>query len=90
MRKKKLNRSRRVEGTPDVSLIEMESSACVFFGDNNVNADRSERGQKTQVTPGRCFLFVFPSSEVIDEHLGLMSVKAYHVYLRTNFFRNML
>lgn len=46
MRKKKLNRSRRVEETPDVSLIEMESSARVFFDDDNANADRSKGVRK--------------------------------------------
>jgi len=38
--------SKRVEGTPDVSLIEMKSSAYVFFGDNNANVDRSEGIEK--------------------------------------------
>lgn len=67
MRKKKLNRSRRVEGTPDVSLIEMESSACVFFNDNNAKRRSLRRARENAGNACCCFLFVFPSSEVIDE-----------------------
>lgn len=68
-----------------MSLIEMESSTCVFFGDNNANADRSEGVGENAGNAGRCFLFVFPSSEVIDEHSGPVSVKAYRVCLAINF-----
>lgn len=50
----------------------------------------AQKGSENAGNSRRCFLFVFPSSEVIDEHLGLMSVKAYHVYLALTFFRNKL
>jgi len=50
----------------------------------------AQKGSESAGNARRCFLFVFPSSEVIDEHLGPMSVKAYHVCLALNFFRNVL
>lgn len=50
----------------------------------------TQKGSKSAGNSCRCFLFVFPSSEVIDEHLGPMSVKAYRVCLAQNFFRSML
>jgi len=72
MRKKKLNRSRRVEGTPDVSLIEMESS--YVFSATTMRTLIAQKGSGNAGNTRRCFLFVFPSSEVIDERLGATSV----------------
>lgn len=73
-----------------MSLIEMESSAYVFFGDNNTSADRQKGYTKNAGNARRCFLFAFPPVEAIGEHLGSTSVNVNHDYLTRFSSRNKL
>jgi len=55
-----------------VSLIEMESS--YVFSATTMRMLIAQRGSGNAGNTRRCFLFVFPSSEVIDERLEPTSV----------------